>query len=252
MKNPLKIAALLLALTAATALASTQSDLDAAVKSGKSAYILVYDQSAMQLDQARGLVKDAIARVPRSSKLECDRNDPANAEFVKKIGLAVAPVPLILVCSSTGVVTGGLPAQQATVDQLVKMMPSPKKAEIVKALSEGKAVMVTVSRKSMKSTQSVYSTCASACQQLGAKSAYVKIDMDDPVEAGFLTEMKVNLASTEPVTLVANAQGQIAGTYTGAVQVTDLITAATKKVSGGCGPSSSGCGPAASCGPTKK
>jgi hypothetical protein len=250
MKNTIKIAALLLALTAATAVASTQSDLDAAVKSGKSAYILVYDQSALQVDQARGLVKDAIARVPRSSKLECDRNDPANAEFVKKIGLAAAPVPLILICSSTGVVTGGLPAQQATVDQLVKMMPSPKKTEIVKALSEGKAVMVTVSRKSMKSTESVYSTCASACQQLGAKSAFVKIDMDDPAEAGFLTEMKVNLTSTEPVTLVANAQGQIAGTYTGEVPLANLITAATKKV-GGCCPSTVS-NPASSCAPAKK
>lgn len=250
MKNTLKIAALLLALTAATAVASTQSDLDAASKAGKSAYILVYDQSAMQLDQARGLVKDAMARVPRSSKLECDRSDPANTDFVKKIGLAAAPVPLILVCSSTGVVTGGFPAQQATVDQLVKAMPSPKKSEIVKALSEGKAVMVTVSRKGMKSTQSVYSTCASACQQLGAKSEYVKIDMDDPAEAGFLTEMKVNLSSAEPVTLVANAQGQIAGTYTGEVQLANLITAATKKV-GGCCPSTVS-NPASSCAPAKK
>jgi hypothetical protein len=250
MKNTLKIAALLLALTAATALASTQSDLDAAVKAGKSAYILVYDQSAQQMDQARGLVDNAVTRVPRSAKLLCDRSDPANADFVKKIGLAATPVPLILVCSATGVVTGGLPAQQATIDQLVKMMPSPKKAEIVKALSEGKAVVVTVSRENMKSTQSVYSTCASACQQLGAKSEYVKIDMDDPAEAAFLAEMKVNSASTEPVTFVANAQGQIAGTYTGEVQLANLITAATKKV-GGCCPSTVA-NPAASCAPTKK
>ncbi len=43
--------------------------------------------------------------------------------------------------------------------------------------------------------------------------------MDDPAEAAFLTQMKVNLASTEPVTLVVNAQGQVTGTYTGAADV---------------------------------
>ena len=224
--------------------------LSSAVNAGKAAYILVYDQSALQVDQARGLMNDAVARVSGAVTVECDRNDPANAGFVAKLRLAGAPVPLILVCSASGVVTGGVPAPQATVEQLVKMMPSPKKSEIIKALSQGNAVMIIVSRSGMTSTESVYSACASACQQLAGKAVQVKIDMDDPAEAGFLTDMKVNRAATEPVTLVANAQGQIAGMYTGAVQMADLVTAATKKV-GGCCPSTVA-KPDASCPPTKK
>lgn len=250
MKNTLKIAALLLALTAATAVATTQLDLDAAVRDGKSAYILVYDQSAQEMNHARNLIESAVSRVPQSAKLLCDRSDPANAEFVAKMRLAGSPVPLILVCSATGIVTGGIPTQQATIEQLVKMMPSPKKSEIVKALSDGNSVFITASRKGMPSEATVNSACAAACQQLGAKSTYIKIDMDDPVEAGFLAELKVNLASTEPVTLVANPQGQIAGSYTGAVQVTELVTAATKKV-GGCCPSTVA-NPNAACPPAKK
>ena len=250
MKNALRFVMMALALTATAAMSSTQTDLDAAVNSGKAAYVLVYDQSALQVDQARGLMNEAVARISGAVTIECDRNDPANADFVAKLRLAGAPVPLILVCSSGGVVTGGVVAQQATVEQLIKVMPSPKKSEIVKALSEGNAVMIIVSRKGMASAESVYSACASACQQLAGKAVQVKIDMDDPAEAGFLTDMKVNRAATEPVTLVANAQGQIAGMYTGAVQMADLVTAATKKV-GGCCPSTVA-KPDASCPPTKK
>ncbi len=239
-----------MAIAAGTVVAAVQPKLDAAAKAKKVAFVLVYDQTALQLDQARGLVSEAIVRVPGSVKVECDRNDPANADFVAKLRLAGAPVPLILVCSKTGVLTGGLVAQQATVDKLVNMVPSPKKTQIIKALSEGHSVFITVSHKDMKSAESVFSTCAAACQQMADKSVQIQIDMNDPAESRFLTEMKVNRSSTEPVTLVVNAQGQIAGIYTGAMQVTDLVTAASKKIGGCCPPTVAK--PDASCEPKKK
>jgi hypothetical protein len=250
MKKSIYLVILTVVLVAGTVTAGMQSDLDTAAKAGKVAFCLVYDQSALQIDQARQLIADAMTRVPGAVKVEIDRGDPANAGFVSKYGLSSAPIPLILVASSTGTITGGVIAQQGTVDQLVKMVPSPKKAEIIKALSEGNAVFVTAYRKSMKSVETVNSACAMACQQMAGKSVQVKVNMDDPAEVGFLTEMKVNVASTEPVTLVANAQGQVAGMYTGSMQVADLVTAATKKV-GGCCPSTV-TKPDASCGPAKK
>jgi len=244
------ILVLALAMASTVAFASAQQDLDAAAKAGKVAFGLVYDQTAVQLNQAHQLVDEAITRIPGAVKIEIDRGDPANAGFVSKYGLSGAPVPLILVASSTGIIAGGLIAQQGTVDQLVKMVPSPKKAEIIMALSTGNAVFITAYRNSMKSVETVNSACAMACQQMAGKSVQVKVNMDDPAEAGFLTEMKVNVASTEPVTLVANARGQLAGMYTGAMQVADLVTAATKKI-GGCCPSTVS-KPNASCAPTEK
>jgi len=250
MKKSIYLVVLAVVLMVGTATAGVQQDLDAATNAGKVAFILMYDQTAMQVEQARELITNAMARVPGSVKIEFDRSDQANAGFVSKYGLSGAPVPLILVASSTGTITGGLIAQQGTVDQLVKMIPSPKKAEVIKALSAGNAVFVTAYRKSMNSVETVNSACAMACQQMAGKSVQVKVNMDDPAEAGFLTEMKVNMTSAEPVTLVANAQGQIAGMYTGAMQVADLVTAAKKKV-GGCCPSTVS-KPDASCAPAKK
>ena len=239
-----------LILAAGAVLGAAQQELDQAASAGKVAFILVYDQSATDMEQARQLVSVAIKQVPGSVMIELDRGDVANADFVTKYRLGTAQVPLVLVASSAGVITGGLIAAQATVDNLVKLVPSPKQSEIIKAISSGNAVFITASRKGMASTATVNSTCATACQQMAGKCVQITVDMDDPAEIGFLTALKVNLQSTEPVTLVANARGQIAGMYTGALQVGDLVTAATKKV-GGCCPSTAS-NPSASCAPKKK
>lgn len=229
---------------------AVDQDLQAAAQAGNVAFILIYDQTAARMDQARQIVAGACQQLPGSVAIEVDRNDATNAEFVTKYKVATAPVPLVLVASSTGVITSGLVIQErATVDFLVKTVPSAKKAEIVKALSERNAVIVTASRRGMPTTNAVNTACMLACQQMPGRSVQVEIDMDDPAEASFLRELKVNLASTEPVTLVANAQGQIAGIYTGEVQVSELVAAATKKV-GGCCPSTV-TNPNATCAPTK-
>lgn len=243
--------ALALVLCSAAAFGAAQQDLETAAKAGKVAFIVVYDAAAApQLVQARQTAATAALRAGNAVTIEVNRDEPANADFVKQYGLSTAPMPLILVSSSAGVITGGLVAAQATPEQLVKLVPSPKQAEIVKAISSGYAVFITASREGMASTATVNSACAAACQQMAGKSVQVAIDMDDPAESAFLTSLKVNMESAEPVTLVANAQGQIAGVYTGALQVKDLVTAATKKVGGCCPPTASN--PNAACGPTKK
>jgi hypothetical protein len=229
--------------------ASPQQDLDSAAKREKVAFILVTDQAATGVDQARDLIQQAMRQVKKSTLVEVDRSSPGNAELVAKYRLAGAPVPLILVAARNGIVAGGIPAGQATLEGLVALVPSPKKTEVLQALQGGKAVMITASRRGMATQSGANASCAAACGQLADKCVMVQIDMDDPQEAGFLTSMKVNLASTEPVTLVVNAQGQVAGTYTGAADVALLVQAATKKV-GGCCPSTVQ-GGAKSCGPTK-
>jgi hypothetical protein len=251
MIRTISILALAVSLSAGSVLGAATEEMEAAAKAGKVAFILVYDQTAVALDQARQLTSEAVKQTPGSVLIELDRGDAANAATVTQYQLATAPVPLVIVASATGVITGGLVAAQATVDQLVKLVPSPKKAEILKAISEGNAVFITTGRKNMASTAALNSSCAAACQQMAGKCVQIVVDMDDPAEIGFLTDMKVDLQATEPVTLVANAQGQIAQVFTGVVAVGDLVTAATKKASSGCSPSA-GCGTSSSCGPKKK
>ena len=229
--------------------ASPQQDLDSAARQKKVAFILVTDQGATGVDQARDLIQQAMRQVQKSVLVELDRSSPGNTELVAKYRLATAPVPLILVAARNGILSGGVAAAQATSEKLVGMVPSPKKTEALEALQSGKAVLLSVSRKGMATQSGAKAACAAACGQLADKCITVQIDMDDPQEAGFLAAMKVNLASTEPVTLVINAQGQVAGTYAGAADVASLVQAATKKVGGCCPSTVQGC--AKACAPAK-
>jgi len=241
---------LLLGLLAPVAAASVQKDVDSAAKHGKIAFILVTDQGAAGVAEAKDMVKQAMKQVEKSVMIELDRSDVANADLVAELRLAGVPVPLIVIAARNGAIAGGMPAARATADKLVAMVPSPKKAEILQVLKSGKAAFVLVSREGMATLSAAEAACAAACGQLADKCVTVEIDMDDPAEAVFLGQLRVNLASTIPVTLVFNAQGQITGTYTGAADVASLVQATTKKA-GGCCPKTVQ-DPNASCAPPAK
>jgi len=235
---------------ASVAGASLTQDLAKAVEKQKIAFVLVSEPAAANVAEARDLIRLAMKQVKESTMLELDRADPANADLVAQYRLAGAPIPLILVIARNGTLAGGLIAANGTAERLVAMVPSPKKAEIMQCLQSGKAVFIEVSRKGMRGQAAALATCTAACDQAGGKSVVVAIDMDDPAEVPFLTSLKVDLASADPVILVVNSQGQITGNYTGAVAAADLVQAAAKKA-GGCCPSTVA-GGSQSCAPPKK
>lgn len=244
-----KLAVLLAAILLPVAvLASTAEQIQMAADRGQVAFLLVTGPDATGVEQARQIVSEAKVIVPGSVVIEMDRADAANAALVKKYGLAAAPVPLVLVFSSGGIMSGGNVASKLTSRSLVAMVPSPKKAEVLKALQSGQAVYVTAFRTGMASRAGVTGGCAAACTQMMGKSVALDIDMDDPAETEFLKQLKIDIQSAEPVTVVFNAKGQLTASYTGMVNVEDLVASATKVAASGCCPSGSG----KSCGPTPK
>ena len=240
---------LMVGLLASIVGATAQSDLEAAAAQGRTAFILVVDQGTEGAAQARELILAAMTQAENSTLVELDRTDPQNADLVAKIRVSGARVPLILVAASNGVIAGGLPASQATAENLLAMVPSPKKAEVLQALQAGKAVFINVSRQDMAAQSSAMANCAAACGQMNDQGVTIEIDPDDPRETGFLEQLKVDRAANEPVTLVINAKGQITQTYTGATDVGSLVTAATKSAGGCCPPTAQGS--SKSCGPKK-
>lgn len=231
-------------------LASTGEQLEKVAADGNVALVLVMEPGAAGLDQARRTIEDAAKQIPGSVVIESNRADATNSAFVQKYGLAAAPVPLFLVFAPNGAIAGGNVASRLQAQQLAALVPSPRKAEVLKALQSGHAVYVTASRAGMASTSALARECATACTQMQGKCVSVAVDMDDPLEKGFLNQLKVNTRTTEPVTVVINAKGQVTGNYRGVVEAEKLIASATKVVAGGCCPSGSGktCGPA----PAKK
>ena len=227
--------AVLTLLVMSTGLFAAEKPTDAlqkAVQKGQAAILIVTDSAAQGLDQARGVAREAAKKINGCVTVEMNRSDAANAPFVAKYGLAGAPMPLILVFAKNGAIVGGLPAAQATPEMLVKSFPSAKKAEVLKAIQDGNAVLLVAASKSMKERAKVMENCAAACNKIKGKAATVQIGLDDPAEQDFLKELKVDPASKEPVTLVVNTQGQLAGSFTGPVEVGKLAELAIKK--GGC------------------
>ena len=226
--------------------AGPKEALATAVSKGKPAILLVTAPGAQNLEKARATVAEAAKKIKGCVTVEMDRSDAANSELVTKYGLAGAPIPLILVFAPNGAISGGLPSSNATPEGLAKMLPSPKKSELLKEIQAGNAVLIVASRKGMEDQAKAVENCTKACGQIKGKATTMQVNMDDKDEQTFLSEMKVDTKATAPVTVVINAQGQLAGSFTGAVDVGALAQAATKRV-GGCCPSGSGksCAPPA-------
>ncbi len=232
------------------AFASTSDQLNIAMENGNIAYVIVTEPGVPGVDQAKQMIQSTMSQTPGSVMIESNRADAVNLAFVQKYKLTTVPVPLIIVFASNGAMAGGNIASNLSVQKLMDLIPSPKKAEVLKAIESGQASYITVSRNDMSSIPQVANSCAKACSEMKGKCVAIDISMDDPTEATFLKQLKVNLQATEPVIVVLNAEGQITETFNGPVNITNLVQAATKKVSSGCCPPNSGktCPPT----PTKK
>ena len=221
-----------------SALASVQTDIEQANKVGKTVFLVVTEPGNKETTQALDIARGAQKLAPETEVLEMNRLDVANSLFVATNRLSEAPVPLIVVIATNGVLAGGLPAAKANPESLVKMIPSPGKAEVVKALGAGKAVFVIASRATMGDRLKVVEICKNASKELKDKAVSVAIDMDDKKETSFLQQLRVDTKYQATAIFVINAQGQLTGNFAGPVEVAELTKAATAK-GGGCCPGSS-------------
>jgi hypothetical protein len=227
--------------------ATVKSEIENANKAGNSVFLVVTDAQVTGTDKALEIANKAHENYSKSNVIIMNRTEAANQELVTKYQLSGAPLPLILVVATNGLVAGGYNLEQATPELLVKAVPSPKKADVMKALSEGKSVFMVVSSKSMKKSDLV-STCQKACTEMENNAKIIEVDQDDAMEKTFLSELNVSPSITEPQTYVINSKGQVMGNFSSDVNSTTLVATAKKVSGGGCCPIGSG----KSCGPTKK
>jgi hypothetical protein len=228
---------------------TTQEAIESANKSGLSVFLVVTESGNSGTQNAMNIANQAHEKYAKSDVVQMDRADAANKDLVTKYGVAGAPMPLILVIARNGIVTGGLTAAQASADQLVKLIPSPAKEDVLKSLSEGKSVFLVVSSKSMKEKDEVMNTCAQACIEMQNNAKLIGLDLEDQKEKDFIAELKIDPTIKSPQTFVINAKGQITGTFNNDVSSTELVANAKKlPATSGCG---SSCKTGAGCAPKK-
>ena len=225
--------------------------IETANKSGKAVFLVVFDKAGADKDKAMMIAKDASAKKSNSvAVIEANTTDSENSGLVAKYRLAGAPLPLILVLDKNGTAAGGFVLAQATADGLVNTIPSPKFSEILKGLSSQKSVLIVAYKESMVKKTAAIAKCNEAVKSMNNGAITVELNIENKDEATLLNNLRVNALATEPVIYAINKAGQVTGTFPGETAATQLVLAANKVASSGCGPS--GCAPGSSCAPAKK
>lgn len=217
-------------------------DLIEAKEAGQAVFVVVTENGSSKTDEALAIANEAKSIYENASVLQMNRDDVANAELVKEWRLAGAPLPLILVVSPKGTLTGGRILAQATAENIASLVPSPKLEQVYEAIGNQKYAIVTFTKKSFADRPEVLKECNEAVSALGNEAVLVEVDMENQKEKGFMNQVRINPKTAKAsVTLVINKQGQVAGTSTTIPDSDKLVAAATTPVKSGCGP---GCGPA--------
>ncbi len=217
----------------------TKKDLEKAQKSGKIIFLIVTDKASKGTDALLKITENAKKISKNTEVVKLDRDDNANATLIAKYRLAGAPLPLILVVASNGVVSGSLTAVDATSAKLLTFIPSKNQADVLLGFENGKAAFIICGKKNAKDKDALMAECKSAAASLGNKASVVFIDIDSKDEANFIALL--NPDKTKTTVLIFNGKGQYTGVHESKAKSTELVKTVNKKV-GGCAPGSCGSG----------
>lgn len=216
-----------------------------AFSNGKYVYLFFYETGnpdcqimERNLDSFAGKTKKNVEII------KVDRKDSRNRDIVAKLRTQTAPIPLTLLLEPSNALLAAY-TNVVSEEELGRAFPSPKKAEAIQYVRQGKGVILCFSNKNMASQREVGACCSQAKDKLAGKAEYINVDLTDPKETDFINELKIDPNTPEPITFVINSQGQVTGKYAREVEVADLVEAATRVVKSGCCPTGSGktCGP---------
>ena len=214
-----------------------------AKKDGNAVFLVITGTGDTLHEKAMDIAKSASKLEKKSEVLELDKSDTVNKNLVTLYGLAFAPVPAILVFSHNGILMNGYTYSQATAEVLVKAIPSPKKDDILLAMSNNKSVFVVVTKKSYIDQYDKISSCDSAIAKMDNKAELVKVYLDDTKEKELLDLLKFDFASAKTAVVVLNAKGVVNATYYELTYAAALVTAASKVASSCCSGSNKTCTP---------
>ncbi len=221
-----------------------QTDLEKAKKEGKAVFVVVTGTGVTETDKATTIAKGANNIYKNAAVVQLDRDDAANSQLVAEWRLAGAPLPLVLVVSPKGQLTGGMVLAQATAENIAALVPSPKLEEVQEVINSKKPAFVVFTKKSYSDRAEVIQACKEAVTILKNNAAIIEVDLDDIKEASLIDRLEVDKSSKETTTQVVNVQGQIAGTSSGLPDAAKLAAAAIAPPKSGCcpgGAGSSGC-----------
>ena len=236
----LTLAALVL-VTPITARAAAIDEITTANQKGQVVFLVLTQTGTRNVEAARSAAKEAQKQVKGSVVVELNRSDATQAAAVKRYRLQAAPTPLVLVIASNGVAVGASRAGKGAVARLVKLVPTPKKADVMQAFEQKQIAIIVFSKTTMPERGPLFENLSAVSREMKDKIRLVLVDIDDASERKFVDEWAVPMASRRPTVAVVNPKGQPLGRLVGAPTAAEIIKTCKKRAACCTDPTCKGC-----------
>src|SRR5262245_37682102 len=152
------------------------------------------DNRATQ-EMGAALTQAVAKRSDRGTVAGVNTTDKANQAVVEHYKVSRAPMPLVLCVAPNGAITGGIP-DRVTDEAMDRVLVTPTMTHCMKALQEGKLVLVHV-RSDEKAALPKGASDFAADPAFQARTTTVSFRRDDPNEKRFLSDMEINPAAAK-------------------------------------------------------
>ncbi len=221
-----------------------------AADAGKYLFIFFHNGNDQQTQAMRQVFDAATEKAAdKAESIVVKTTDRSEKAIVEKFDAKRAPMPLALAIAPNGAVTGGFPIK---FDEglLLGAFVSPSTEQCLKALQDGKLVLLCVQSETAKFS----SEAMEAARAVKADAKYAKttevvtVDMTDEAEAAAMKRLQVDTESDEAITLLMAPPGTVVNRIKGGAGKQALGAAVQKAL----GDQKKPCCPGGKCGPKKK
>jgi len=202
-----------------------QIALDQASQQGQYSFLLFYeeDNPAVQ-NMIRTVDRELAERADAAPIVFVQVTDPAEQATVARFNLARAPMPLLVALAPNGAVTGMF-ARKLAAGDLAKAFVTPAMTRCMKAMQDGRLVIVCVETPDDAEMPEAVGHFQED-PQFKNRLSLVSLMLDDPEEAKFLDEMRIDVAQVDGAIVVVLAPpGVLIGKFDDRSTANDIAAA---------------------------
>jgi len=191
---------------------SAQQVLADAASDGRYTFLLFYKDNGPAAQAMAMTLKQTLANRDDATMAYVAANKPADLPLVEKFKVSRAPMPLVIAVAPNGAVTGLFP-MKLTPAQVTGAFVTPKLAECIRHMQEGRLVFVCVSKDGAGEVpQGVHDFQSDP--QFSGRSEIVSFASHDPAEGPFLKQLKIDPATLkQPTTAFLAPPAMLVGKF---------------------------------------
>ena len=191
----------------------TERVLEQSAEQGRFTFIVFYKANDAATQAMAGAVEQGIAAKAGEATLAFVRiSDPAEKQLVDKFAVSRAPMPLCLAVAPNGAVTGMF-RKSPSAEDVAKAFVTPTMTRCMKAMQDGKIVLVCVQGKRQTPTPPAV-TDLQADPQFKDRIATVSLPTQDPAEAEFLAQLQIDANNASGIgTVMLAPPGVLVGKF---------------------------------------